>query len=487
MPSKAAFEIGRMDALTLTRLVRGKQISPTEVVDAVLERMEILDPHLRAFCVSTADLARTEARRIEKRLLAGDPVGPLVGVPYGVKDLICTAGIRTTFGSVAYADHVPDEDDIVVERMRAAGAIILGKTNVSELGYSGLSDNPVFETTRNPWNPDRTPGGSSAGAGAAVAAGMGPFALGSDGGGSIRIPSSLCGVFGMKPSMGRVPLYPGTRDERYPGASSFESLEHIGPMSRTVADATLMLSVVASGPDMRDRHSLPAPGFEWTRCLEGDLKGKRVAFSVDFGYARVSPEVRQVIASAVSVFERELGCIVDFAHPDLPPLREEFWALIALESDLRGMRALVERHGAKMTPNLVSFVTRDWTAEHLTAGVVARKRATNAMWRFMQRYDLLLTPTVAVAAFPLSVRFPPQIDGKDVGPADWTPFLYPFNMTGQPAASVPAGFTEDGLPVGLQIVGRHLDDPLVLRAAAAFEAARPWRDKWPPIVVQAGL
>jgi len=486
MAPSAANEICRMDAVTLVKNIQDRKVSPLEVVDAVLARMDKLDPLLHAFCTPTPDLARAEARRLEKRMLNGDPVGPLAGVPVGIKDLICTAGIRTTFGSVAYETFIPDEDDIVVERLRQAGAIIIGKTNVSEFGYSALSDNPLFATTRNPWDLERTPGGSSAGSGAAVAAGIGPLALGSDGGGSVRIPASFCGIFGLKPSMGRVPLYPGTRDERLPGGSSFESLEHIGPLSRTVADAALMLSVIGSGPDMRDRHSLPGPEFAWADCIKGDLAGKRVAVSVDWGTTPVDPEVRRVIEDAATVFERELGCVVEAVHPGLPALREEFWALIALDSDLKGMRALVENHGARMTPTLVAFIKRAWTAEELTQGVVARKKVTNVMWRFMQRFDLLLTPTLAVPPFPLGMRAPSQIDAQNVGPSHWTPFAYPFNMSGQPAASVPAGFTNEGLPVGLQIVGRHLDDPLVLRAAAAFESARPWRDKWPPVVTRMG-
>jgi aspartyl-tRNA(Asn)/glutamyl-tRNA(Gln) amidotransferase subunit A len=217
------------------------------VIDAVLARMEKLEPILHAFCTPTPELARKTAKKIEKDIMAGKPVGPLAGVPVGIKDLVCTKGIKTASGSWAYADFVPDEDDVVVERLKGAGAVILGKTNVPEFGYSGVGHNPVFPTTRNPWNTEFTPGGSSAGSGAAVASGMGPFAIGSDGGGSIRIPSAHSGLYGMKASMGRVPLYPGVKDERYPGVSSWESLEHIGPMARTVADAALMLSVIAEG------------------------------------------------------------------------------------------------------------------------------------------------------------------------------------------------------------------------------------------------
>ncbi len=481
-----ANEICRIDAVTLAATIRSKQLSPVEVTDAALSRMEKLEPILHAFCTPTPELARETARRLEKSIMAGEDVGPLAGVPVGIKDLVCTAGIRTVSGSVAYKDFVPEEDDVVVERLKNAGAIILGKTNVPEFGYSGVGHNPVFETTRNPWNTDLTPGGSSAGSGAAVATGMCPFAIGSDGGGSIRIPSAHSGLYGIKASMGRVPLYPGCRDERYPGVSSWESLEHIGPMSRTVADSALMLSVIA-GPDDRDRHTLPAPHFDWMDCLRGDLKGLKVAYSPDWGYAAVDPQVRKVVGEAVEVFERDLGCIVEEAHPGWEDPYNAFWGLVALETDLKGMRELVAKHGGQMSPHLVKFLTQPWTAEDLTDAVITRKAVVNKMWRFMRRYDLLLTPTLAVPPFPVHIQGPEKIEGRMVEPFQWLAFTFPINMTGQPAASIPAGWTDDGLPVGLQIIGRHLDDPAVLRASAAFEAAKPWKDRWPPILEQLGL
>ena len=476
-------EICRMDAVTQAQKIRRKELSAVEVVDAHLSRMEALEPKLHAFCTPTPELARATAKRIDGDIVAGKDVGPLAGVPIGIKDLVCTKGIRTVSGSVAYRDFVPDEDDIVVERLSAAGAVIIGKTNVPEFGYSAVGHNPVFETTRNPWNLDRTSGGSSAGSGAAVASGMCPFAIGSDGGGSVRIPSAHCGLYGLKASMGRVPLYPGTKDERYPGVSSWESLEHIGPMSRTVADGALMMSVIA-GPDPRDRHSLPAASFDWMECLKGDLKGLKVAYSSDWGYAAVDPAVRRIVGDAVRIFERDLGCVVEEKHPGWSDPYGAFWGLVALESDLKGLRAMADKHAAEITPHILDFIRRPWTAEELTDAVIQRKAVNNKMWRLMQSYDLLLTPTLAVPPFALHTQGPEKIDGRIVAPFQWLAFTFPLNMTGQPAATVPAGWTEDGLPVGLQIIGRHLDDPLVLRASAAFEAARPWKHRWPSIVPQ---
>jgi aspartyl-tRNA(Asn)/glutamyl-tRNA(Gln) amidotransferase subunit A len=471
-----------MDAVTLAGEIRAKRVSPTEVVEAVLDRMDRLEPILHAFCTPTPDQARADAKRIEKELMSGAEVGVLAGVPIGIKDLVCTKGVRTVSGSQIYADFIPDEDDVVVERLKGAGAIVIGKTNVPEFGYSGVGHNPVFEATRNPWDTSRTSGGSSAGSGAAVASGMGPFAIGSDGGGSIRIPSSLCGLYGMKASMGRVPLYPGTKDERYPGVSSWESLEHIGPMSRTVADSALMLSVIA-GPDDRDRFSLPGPEFDWMECLQGDLRGCRVGYSPDWGYAAVDPAVRQIVGDAVRVFERDLGCIVEEVTPGWPHPYEAFWAIVANETDLRGLRRELDKIGEdRMTPHLVEFLRREWTAEEFTDALMVRKAVNNKMWRLMRNYDLLLTPTLAVPAFEVGIQGPTVIDGRDVEPFEWLHFTYPLNFTGQPATTAPAGWTNEGLPVGLQIIGRHLDDSTVVRASAAFEAAAPWKDRWPQML-----
>jgi aspartyl-tRNA(Asn)/glutamyl-tRNA(Gln) amidotransferase subunit A len=475
-------DICEMDAVALVGEIRAKRLSPVEVVDAVLNRMDRLEPQIHAFCTPTPDAARADAQRIEKALMAGEPVGPLAGVPVGIKDLVCTKGVRTVSGSRLYEDFVPDEDDVVVERLKNAGAIVLGKTNVPEFGYSGVGHNLVFPATRNPWNTDLTSGGSSAGSGAAVATGIGPFAIGSDGGGSIRIPASFCGVYGMKASMGRVPLYPGTKDERYPGVSSWESLEHIGPLSRTVADSALMLSIIA-GPDDRDRYSLPGPEFDWTDAAVGTISGWRVAYSADWGYAAVDPKVRDIVGRAVRVFEQDLGCVVEEANPGWDNPYEAFWAIVANESDLTGLRRRLDEVGEEnMTPHVVEFLRTAWTAEQFTDAVIVRKAVNNKMWRFMRDYDLLLTPTLAVPPFEVGIQGPESIEGRDVEPFEWLHFTYPLNFTGQPAASIPAGFTDDGLPIGLQIIGRHLADPMVLRASAAFEAAAGWKDRWPRVV-----
>ncbi|MFJ8933122.1 amidase [Streptomyces sp. NPDC102364] len=471
--------ICRLSATQTAALIRSRELSPVEVTDAVLDRIDAVDGDLGAFCTPTPDLARATARRIADDIAAGRETGPLAGVPLGVKDLISTKGIRTTSGSHAYADFVPDEDDIVVERSVAAGAVVLGKTNATEFGYSATGHNPLFPVTRNPWDLDRTPGGSSAGSAAAVAAGLGPVALGSDGGGSVRVPAALCGIFGFKASMGRVPVYPGCRDERYPGVSGWESVEHIGPLTRTVADAALMLSVLA-GPDPRDRHSIPCADVDWTRRRPtGPL---RIAYSPDLGRVAVDPEVRRVADEAARVFEKDLGAEVDRIDLQLPDYSTAFGAIVAAETDLTGMRAMADRLGPAMSPHLATLVRTPWTAEQFTDANLVRKAVVNRVARLMSTYDLILTPTTSVAAFPVGVQGPELIDGRMVPTDHWTSFTPLANLTGQPAASLPAGRTRGGLPVGVQLIGRHLADGALLDVCAAYEEAAPWRDAWPTAV-----
>lgn len=468
------------DAVTVADDVRAGRVRARDVTDEAIARMEETEPAIHAFCTPAPELARARADEIDRDVAAGKDPGPLAGVPVAVKDLICTKDIPTVSGSWAYQGFVPEDDDIVVARLRAAGAVVLGKTNATEFGYSGASFNPVFAETRNPWDLTKTSGGSSAGSAAAVAAGVCPLAVGSDGGGSIRTPASMCGLYGFKPSMGRIPLWPGTKDPRHPGLSSWESLEHIGPISRTVADSALMFAVTA-GPDARDRLSLPCAGVDWMDTLHGELRGLRVAYSADWGFAAVDPEVRAITGAAARVFADELGCDVVEADPGFGDEFAAFQGVIAAETDLRGMRALAAELGERMSPHLRDFLARDWTAEDLTGALLGRKRVCEALAAFMAGFDLLLTPTAGTPAFDLGILGPETIDGRAVHPAHWGAFAFPLNFTGQPAASVPAGWTGGGLPVGLQIAGRHLDDALVLRASAAFEAVRPWAHRLPPI------
>ncbi|RMI35492.1 amidase [Nocardia stercoris] len=478
-------ELCGLSATEIVDRVRRRELSPVELVDAVFDRMWEVEPTLHAFCTPTPDLARAQAIRLADALARGEAAGPLAGVPMGIKDLLSTAGVRTTSGSWVYRDFVPDQDDIVVERSLAAGALCAGKTNTSEFGYSATGQNMLFPITRNPWNPALTPGGSSAGSAAAVAAGIVPVALGSDGGCSVRIPAALCGLVGFKPSMGRVPVYPGCRDDRLPGVSGWESLEHIGPITRTVDDAALLLSVLA-GPDPRDRHTVPCGDIDWIGAARsgrraGAVAGLRVGYSPDLGYLAVDPRVRGVVDRAVTeVLEQRLGCRVETVTPGWPDPADAFSALIVAETDLTGMRRMIDEHGERMSPHLVAWMREDWTAQQFTDANIRRKALVNAMAELMSRIDVLVTPTSAVPAFPIGSHGPAEIDGRPVSPSAWIGFNYPANLTGQPAASIPAGLTDDGLPVGLQIIGRHLDDATVLRLAAAVEQAAPWSGQRPP-------
>jgi aspartyl-tRNA(Asn)/glutamyl-tRNA(Gln) amidotransferase subunit A len=466
-----------LDAGALAKAVRDRRWRCAEVTAAALQRIDAVDGGLHAFCTLAADAAMAQAESLDVRLAAGQDIGVLGGVPVAIKDLICTKGLRSTFGSRLYADFVPQEDDVVVERLREAGAVVLGKTNTSEFGYGAVGHNPLFPTTRNPWNPALTPGGSSAGSAAAVAARMVPLALGSDGGGSVRIPASLSGVFGIKPSWGRVPVYPGCRDERYPGISSWESLEHIGPLTRHAADAALALSVLC-GPTPRDRFSLPAESTDWRVGRDAMPAAPRLALSLDMGHATVNAEVRAAVEAAALRLGHELGVAVQWRHPEIGDTQVMFETLVALDTDRAGLKAMARRMGVTLTGWLARLVEREWSGDEFSAALMERKRIANITWRFFEGADFLLTPTTAAPAFGIDQFGPTHIDGRSVSPTAWIAFSALANLTGLPAASVPIGFTADGRPIGLQILGRHLDDRGVLGLASVVEQLYP-RERWP--------
>jgi aspartyl-tRNA(Asn)/glutamyl-tRNA(Gln) amidotransferase subunit A len=476
-------ELAAKDAVTLARLVSARKLSPVETVGAAVAAIERLDPMLNAFCTTAIEQALEAARQLEDRIMRGEDAGPLCGVPVGIKDLILTKGIRTTFGSHLYADYVPTVDDIAVERLRAAGAIILGKTNAAEFGYGGFGHNPLFPTTRNPWNVALTPGGSSAGSAAAVAAGICPVALGSDGGGSVRLPAAFSALVGIKPTMGRIPLWPGCRDETLPGVSGWESIEHYGPLARTVADAALFLEATA-GPDTRDRYSLPDEGVGWRDAAHAPLpQGLRIAWCPRWAGLPIDREVLEVAATAAHRFAQDLGCTIEETPSPVGDLTESVRAIVALETDITGLRRLAKGREQLLSPSLGALLTRKWTADEFTDAITNRKALVNAMTRFMEGFDLILTPTVPTTPFPVDRAGPGKIDGIRVEDDAWTPSLYPANLTGQPAASVPAGWTKDSLPVGLQIIGSRLADSMVVTAAAALERIQPWKHRHPKVSV----
>jgi len=455
-----------MPAAEVAAGIRKKKLSPVEVARAVLARIDRINPTLNAFVTVTAEQALKDARAAERALMKkGARLGPLHGVPFSTKDLVITKGVRTTFGTRLSADNVPTEDAPMVERLRAAGAIQLGKTNTPAFGWIGATHNLLFGITRNPWNLDRTPGGSSGGASAAVAAGLGPLAIGTDGGGSIRIPASCTGIFGIKPTFGLIPIYP------FSGAWS---LSHVGPLTRTVADAALVMNACA-GPDARDQFSLPGPRVDYTKALAGGIKGLRIGWSPDLGFARaVDLEVKTLCAKAARRF-RELGGRVEEVALGWPSPKGAWETIFCGGIAARLAPYLAERR-ADIDAGLAALVDEAlaWGPTRYVQGWFDRLAWTDHPRRFFDRYDLLLTPTIACAPFKVGLDNPTEVAGTPLERYDWTPFTFPFNLTGNPAASVPCGFTSDRLPVGLQIVGRRFEDATVLRAAAAFERIAPW-------------
>ncbi|MEE8442781.1 MAG: amidase [Dehalococcoidia bacterium] len=462
-------------AWRLRELVISKQVSPVELTELFLSRIETLNPRLNAYLTVAADQALADARRAEAGVNSGADLGALHGIPISIKDLNLTKGVRTTRGSLVYKDFVPDADEIVVARIRSAGAIILGKTNTPEFGHSATTENLLGDDGRNPWDPERTSGGSSGGAAAGLAAGLHPLAQGSDGGGSIRIPASLCGVYGIKPTQGRVP-------RPYPSPGGWGQFSQNGPMARNVRDVALLLQVMA-GPDPDDPTSINEPPPDFSASLEAGVRGLRFGWSPDLGSLLVDPEVRRITQEAAKVFET-LGASVEDAEVDLDhqQIREVF-GTIWISDQAANFGELVTTRGEEITPFFRENVEEAlrWPAFKLALALRELEWHRARVDAIVQRYDLLLTPTLATAAFPVGQR-PQIIDGEAIDPVwGFTPFTFPINMSGHTAASIPCGFSSEGLPIGLHIIGRRGDEATVLRASAAFEQARPWADRRPVV------
>jgi aspartyl-tRNA(Asn)/glutamyl-tRNA(Gln) amidotransferase subunit A len=459
-----ASEIAFTSALDLAAMYRAKALSPVEATEALFARLDALQPDLNAFCVVDRDGAFAAARASEARWVKGRPLGPLDGVPVTIKDLVPMRGFPTLRGS-RLIDPAQDwaEDGPAVARLREAGAVILGKTTTPEFGWKAIGDSPLTGITRNPWNLQHTPGGSSAGAAAACAAGIAPLHVGSDGAGSIRIPSAFTGIFGIKATFGRVPAHP---------PSPMGLLSNVGPMARSVRDAAAMLNVLAR-PDPRDPYTLPPETRDYLAGIDGGVRGLRVAYSPDLGVAKVDPEIAACCAAAARQFEA-LGAFVEEVGAIFPSPREALLTLWGAGA-ARVLAAFPKERHALCDPGLVAVAAEGERirAVDYVAADLARTALGATMAEFHRRYDLLLTPMMAVPALPV---------GQDLNdPAterswiDWSPFSYPFNLTRQPAASIPCGLTGTGLPIGLQIVGPLYAEDRVLQAARAFEQTQPER------------
>jgi Asp-tRNA(Asn)/Glu-tRNA(Gln) amidotransferase A subunit family amidase len=459
--------------LEIRAAIVGGEVSAAEVMAETLSRMEAVEPALNAFVTPMPEQAMEAARAADEALAGGRDPGPLYGVPISVKDLINVEGVRTTFGSHTMADNVAEAHAPSVERVRAAGACIIGKTTTTEFGCkAGGGDSPLSGVTRNAWDTSKTPGGSSAGAATSVAAGVTPLALGTDGGGSIRIPASFCGVFGMKAQFGRVPVFP---------TSATPTLGHVAPMARSVRDVAALLGVI-SGFDARDPASISGPLPNYLAACDAPVEGMRVAWSPTLGYARPEPEVLELAEKAALAFQ-DLGCSVELVEKVMDDPVEmwnaEFYAGAGtrLKGALRDSPELLDPAVVEILEDALEGRVEDYYEK-----VFARYELREKVRQFFESYDLLLTPTLPVAPFGVGVNVPPQLPERSI--VSWVFYTYPFNLTGNPAASIPCGFTDEGLPVGLQMVTATNCETDLLRAAAAFEEAHPWAHVVPNLRIE---
>lgn len=459
----------QLSATELIRAYRNGSLSPVEATEACLARIRRYDGRVNAFCLIDEDTTLAEARRAEERYRRGQPLGAVDGVPVAIKDVFLTRGWSNRKGSTVIPDEPATVDAPAIAALRRHGFVPLGKTTTPEFGWKGVTDSPLCGPTGNPWDPARTAGGSSGGSGAAVALGMGPLALGTDAGGSIRIPAAFCGIVGHKPTQGRLPMWP---------PSPFGTLAHPGPMTRTVRDAALLMNVL-SEPDARDP-TLPAWRDDYLLNLEAWVHGMRIAFSPDLGFCEVMPEIADRVRAAAEVIER-LGARVEETNPGFADPLQAFEGLF-YGGAANALRGLSESERERMDPGLVEVAEQASQRSMLDYLDASNTRAalTEYMSLFHERYDLLITPSLPIEPFGAGREVP---EGwPHARWPTWTPFTYPFNMTGQPACTVPCGFTDAGFPVGLQIVGPRHADARVLQAAYAYQSARPLTDRWPGLL-----
>lgn len=456
-------ELNWLTAAKLAKLFKKGKANPVDVAEACFAQIERFDGRINAMCHLDRAGALASAAQSAERWRKGEPLSPLDGVPTLIKDLLLVTGWPTLRGSkTVEPNQAWDQDAPSVARLKEAGAVLLGATTTPEFGWKGVTDSPLTGITRNPWNLEKTPGGSSGGSAAAVVAGYAPLSLGTDGGGSIRIPAGFTGVFGHKPSFGRVPAFP---------LSPFGTVAHVGPMTRTVEDAALMMNEIAR-PDARDWTSLPPDDTDYVRKLDKGVKGLRIAYSPTLGYVQVDPQVLKAVDAAVATLAA-LGAEVEKVDPGFDDpgscFRTLWWAgaysLLGQLPDEK--KALLDKDLLDVVRQAEGISMAEYLAATRERGLLG-----SHMRQFMERYDLLVTPSLPGPAFAAGVLGPTDsVTGKWV---NWTPFSYPFNLTQQPAASVPCGFTAEGLPIGLHLVGRMFDDRTVLRAAHAYEQAQSW-------------
>ncbi|MHA2009580.1 MAG: amidase [Promethearchaeota archaeon] len=478
-------EICYMSACDMLEKIKTQELTSLEITEVIIERIKKINPIFNAYCTPTFDLARNLAEEADRAVKKGEKLGLLHGIPTSIKDTKDTKGIRTTYGCKVFENHVPKKDAILVKRLKDEGIVILGKTNAPAFGYKGVTDNLIFGATRNPWNIKRTSGGSSGGAAAAVASGLGPLAQGSDGGGSIRIPSSLCGVFGIKPNYGRIP------QEGLKSEGNLATLVQSGPIVRFVKDAALMLDALVGADDI-DRHSLPKPNYSYLEKLNEDPEKYNIGYSLDLGFAKVvDSEVKNSVVNAVQKFERLDWTVEENKDLSLLTSSTNYYGKIIVENPhitlwrfwtsgfAYAFKQFVKDHEHDIDPDLAHTIKKGfkYSAEVMKTVEFQRELIYNSINKHFKVYDLLITPTLACPAFDINKQSPDEIDGIEIIPGEWTPFTFPFNMSGHPAATIPCGWSSDGLPIGMQIVGKRFDEVTVLQVSKAFEELAPWQDK----------
>jgi aspartyl-tRNA(Asn)/glutamyl-tRNA(Gln) amidotransferase subunit A len=461
-----------MSACEITEMIKKQEITSQEITEIVIERIEKVNPAINAFCTTTFELARSMAKEADRRVKNSKTIPLLNGIPTSIKDLVPVKGVRTTYGSKIFENHVPEDDAELVKRLKKAGCVILGKTNTPEFGHKGVTDNLIFGPTRNPWHLERTSGGSSGGAAAAIVSGLGHLAQGSDGGGSIRHPSCFCGAYGLKPSFGRVAMYPRI-------FISGEDLSVAGPITRYVNDAALMLDVM-KGPFEGDRFSLPEEKTSYFEQCDKVPDKLRIGYSLDLGIARVvHSEVEKAVMKSIEKLETYNWVIeeVKFKRSRIAEAFSTNW-LITFAYDLK---PYLDNWQDKIDPVLVQWVKAglDFDATALPKAMNMRSQFYQKIYESFKNYDILITPTTAVPAFELGIPAPSTIEGKGVPPIGWQPFTFPFNFTGHPAASIPCGWSSEGTPIGMQIIGKRFQELLVLQISKAFENIAPWQHKRP--------
>ncbi|MFX1446652.1 MAG: amidase [Promethearchaeota archaeon] len=471
-----------MSAYEMVEKIKTQEFTSQEITEVFIERIEKVNPIINAYCTPTLELAREMAKEADHRVKEGRKLGLLNGVPISIKDETEVEGIRTTFGSKIFENNKPRRDDIVVKRARNAAAVILGKTNTPAFGFKGETDNLIFGVTKNPWNLERTPGGSSGGAAAAVASGLSPLAIGSDGGGSIRIPSCFCGTYGLKPTFGRVPQstmlllgYLGT-------------FVHKGPIVRYVKDAALLLDVIA-GDHFSDRYSVPKPNYSYLEKLNDIPSKLKIGYSLDLGFAEaLDPEVEKVVLDAIQKFE-QLNWSINKSEINIRNPESLFWTFWASGFGYT-FKPFLKKWKDKMDPDFVELINigLDYSTTDLKMAEIQRETIYINISRLFKDFDIIITPTVACPAFEIGksgiydremLKSDIIIDEKRVSLLGWLSFTYPFNISGHPAASVPCGWSNEGLPIGMQIVGKRFDELTILQVSRAFEKLVPWQDRRP--------